>query len=179
MGAASVVAHQTKYVFVLGGFLLAMVVYLTAVLAWADGYRRASWLGSADALRAESVALARAEELRAQAEAPCDLTIALPRQVPGEGFLYVIQFSTGAVKVGMSEDPRRRISEHRRDADAFKVAITNFWISPSHRNFRNTEIALINRCAKVSSRVRREYFHEITFSAAVDIATQLTNGGTR
>lgn len=173
MDVACVVAHQAMYTLVFGGFLLVLVVYLTAVLAWMDGHRRAVWLGAAEAIQAESAALAQAERCRAEAEAPCDLTIALPKYVPGEGFLYVIQFSTGAVKVGMTEDPRRRIGEHRRDAEAFKVAITNFWLSPAHWNFRDNEVALINRCAEVSSRARREYFHEITFPDAVSIAAGL------
>ncbi|MER7280457.1 GIY-YIG nuclease family protein [Dactylosporangium sp. NPDC000244] len=104
----------------------------------------------------------------------CELALDLPPSLDGEGYLYVIEFSTGVIKVGQTADPRRRLPEHRRDADAFKVAIVNFWISPAHWNYLDNEIDLINRCMQVSSRARREYFRDLSFVTAVGFANELT-----
>lgn len=104
-----------------------------------------------------------------------------PPGIVGEGYLYVIEFTTGTVKVGQTEDPRQRLNSHFSDAAAFGVGINAYWISPSHRNFKENEALLIEACRKVSTRSRREYFHEIGYDAAVDIAlgldfhTQITN----
>lgn len=98
----------------------------------------------------------------------------LPRQPRGEGYLYVVEFSTGTVKVGQTEDPKRRLGTHRAEAGAFGVSVTNYWISPSHLNFRANETRLINRCVEVSHRSRKEYFHAVTYARAVEFAGALS-----
>ncbi|MGX6604861.1 hypothetical protein ACWKSP_22435, partial [Micromonosporaceae bacterium Da 78-11] len=102
------------------------------------------------------------------------MAIKLRRQPVGEGYLYVMEFSTGTVKVGQTEDPKVRLATHRREADAFGVYVVNYWISPSHMNFRDNEIRLINQCAKVSHRSRKEYFHAVGYEQAVAFANALT-----
>lgn len=92
----------------------------------------------------------------------------------GEGYIYVIAFTTGVVKVGQTEDPKRRLGEHQSEAMAYGVGATNYWISPPHRNFKNNETHLIKLCAKVSKRSRREYYHEVGYERAVDFAWTLT-----
>lgn len=98
----------------------------------------------------------------------------LPRQPHGEGYLYVLEFSTGYVKVGQSEEPRRRLGQHRAEAAAFGVHVANYWISPSHLNFRDNETRLINACVRVSPRTRKEYFHTVGYDRAVQFAGSLT-----
>lgn len=98
----------------------------------------------------------------------------LPRQPKNEGYLYVVGFDTGTVKVGHTEDPKRRLGQHRGEAEAFGVHVTNYWISPSHIDFRGNETRLINACARVSRRTRKEYFHEVGYERAVQFASALT-----
>lgn len=98
----------------------------------------------------------------------------LPPKPRGEGYLYVVEFSTGTVKVGMTEDAKRRMSQHAWEAQAFGVHITNYWISPSHKDFRANEARLISHCARTSRRTRKEYFHAIAYIDAVQFAAGLT-----
>jgi hypothetical protein len=95
----------------------------------------------------------------------------------GHGFLYVIQFSIGTVKVGQSQDPHRRVASHRRDADAFGVQIARMWVSGPHVEFRDTEQSLIAHCAEHSTRSKKEYFHDLDFNLAVRIADSLAKAG--
>lgn len=98
----------------------------------------------------------------------------LPRQPKGEGYLYVVEFSTGYVKVGYTEDPKTRLGNHRNEAAAFGVHVTNYWISVPHSNFQANERRLINQCEKVSPRTRKEYFHTVGYARAVEFASSLT-----
>lgn len=163
-----------------GGAIVSLAVHLTLVAiglllvvlgaafilvlcrGYAEGYQEAISHCSDDAKRST-------DELRAAAS-PCDLAIESTASPEGEGFLYVLRFSTGTVKVGQTWDLRRRISEHRRNAEAYNVAITSLWTSPPHVNYLDNEIALIGYCDGLSVKARREYFHEIEFQAVVDFA---------
>lgn len=120
-----------------------------------------------DKIRAEG----EAELLRACAEVR--MPIRNPPGIVGEGYLYVIAFTTGTVKVGQTEDPCRRLYTHQAEAAAFGVGANAYWISPSHTNFKTNETLLIEQCRKVSRRSRREFFHGIGYDAAVDIAVYL------
>jgi hypothetical protein len=102
------------------------------------------------------------------------MAIVLPPKPIGEGYVYVIRFDTGVVKVGQTLNPASRLPDHRADAAAFGVTVTDFWISPSHINFRDNEARLINACVRVSRRTRVEYFHDLTFDKAVSFAAELT-----
>ncbi len=102
------------------------------------------------------------------------MAIDLPAKPMGEGYVYVIRFDTGVVKVGQTLNPGNRLPDHRADAAAFGVTVTDFWISPSHINFRDNETRLINACVQVSRRSRVEYFHNLAFDQAVGFATELT-----
>lgn len=85
----------------------------------------------------------------------------------GEGFIYVVMFSTGTVKVGCTTDPANRILTHYSKALAYGVTTYAYWVSPSHVNYRENEAELINFCSHVSWRSRNEYFHEVTYNRAV------------
>lgn len=96
-----------------------------------------------------------------------------PPALLGEGFLYVIAFTTGTVKVGQTEDPQQRLNTHQAEAAAFGVGATAYWISPAHSNFITNETLLIEQCRTVSRRSRREYFHEVGYERAVQFALDL------
>jgi predicted GIY-YIG superfamily endonuclease len=104
-----------------------------------------------------------------------------PPPVAGAGYLYVIRFRTGTVKVGQTQDVRRRLAEHRRDAAAFGVGITHVWVSEPMQFFVAAEDELIAHCLKASKRTRREYFHNVDYVAAVEFAKSLSEsfGGRR
>jgi hypothetical protein len=93
--------------------------------------------------------------------------------VDGAGFLYVIEFTASVVKVGQTINPRRRLLQHQRDANTFKTLISHFWISPPHLNYADNELELIDRCLQISTRLRREYFHDIGFRWASFTASTL------
>lgn len=113
-------------------------------------------------------------ELRADMRAGCNVDLGAIVPADGIGYLYVIEFSTGVIKVGQTRDPQRRLGEHRRSAGAFGVSITQFWLSPPHANYLETEAALIIDCAEFSPYSKREYFHAINWSEAVEDAFALT-----
>lgn len=102
-------------------------------------------------------------------------TIDLTGFEPGDGmgFLYVIEFLSHVVKVGQTVDLRRRLMQHQRDANTFKTLIVHFWISPPHVNYLDNELELIGLCGQSSTRVRREYFHDVGFRWASFTASTL------
>jgi membrane protein implicated in regulation of membrane protease activity len=102
--------------------------------------------------------------------------VGAPNRVHGQGYLYVLRFSTGTIKVGQTVEPARRLREHRRDAAAFGVVVTDIWISAPHCDFLKTETAVVRSCSQVGHRFKNEYFRNITFAAAVAFAEQHVNG---
>lgn len=91
----------------------------------------------------------------------------------GQGYIYAVGFTTGTVKVGHTEDPKQRLGTHQNEALAYGVGITGYWISPPHFNYKTNEDELIKLCRAVSRRSRREYFHEIGLTKAIDLAWTL------
>lgn len=61
---------------------------------------------------------------------------ALERTTPiVQGFelhLYVVEFISSGVKVGVSGNPQKRIAQHRRDAAAFGLEVGRVWVSAPH-----------------------------------------------
>ncbi len=90
------------------------------------------------------------------------------------GYVYVIQFSTGGVKVGQSRNPERRIADHRDGARAYGSEVVATWISPEHQNVAENERKLIAFCRQHWSRVRAEYFPAADFGLVAEHAETLT-----
>lgn len=120
-----------------------------------DGYDH----GARETMRSALAAASAAEQKRLAEMTPCQISIEKTQTAPGEGFLYILKFSTGTVKVGQTTNPHRRLSEHFRDASAYNVAITDWWLSPAHVNYLGNEVELISFCDQVCARSKREYFH--------------------
>ncbi len=193
MGVVAAALFGTYAVFAALAHAWAMTLMLTlasAVFAfmclgtwlWRQGYRDGMWQSmSAEAVERQrdveqwAAERQRDEEDRRRATAPCDLDVRAMPAVQGEGYLYVIQFSTGAIKVGQTRrHPRARLAEHRRDAAVYGVNITRQWVSRPHMGFLRTEAALIDACLLAKGRqFRREYFNDIAFDVAVGFADRL------
>lgn len=108
--------------------------------------------------------------------AGCSVDLAVIIPVDDIGYLYVIEFDTGTIKIGQTRNPKRRLAEHRRNAAAFGVSISRYWFSAPHGDYLRTEAELIIDCAVFSRYSKREYFHEINWSEAVDDAFGLAGG---
>lgn len=100
----------------------------------------------------------------------------IPPLVPGlEAHLYVVGFANGTVKVGMTERPLRRLSNHRSNARSFGTSVVKTWISPPHVSASANESRLIGLCRDacgITDRRRGEYF-PISFESAVRFAETL------
>ncbi len=121
--------------------------------------------------REDAVAELRAE--LAAAETPRPIVVISRADRAGEGFIYVIRFSTGAIKVGQTVEPQVRLNKHRRDAEAYRVTVVDYWVSPQHSNYLTNETLLIDRCRQIGVGVKKEYFHGMDFADAVQIAGRL------
>lgn len=69
-----------------------------------------------------------------------------PAFSPPSGYLhlYVVEILGRGVKVGVtSREPRVRIDQHRRDAEAYGCCIGRTWVSALHREARQNEKHLI------------------------------------
>ncbi len=102
---------------------------------------------------------------------------AAPGIVGGAGYLYVLRFSTGIVKVGQTTNPASRLRTHHSEAKAYGAPIVDVWLSPPHGRYLRNETALIRYCASRAPRLRSEYFHGLDFEDAVARATQLAETG--
>lgn len=143
---------------------------------WAEGYRDAQRRTAEKAIEDAKVEATRAAEEQLAldaAMAPKPIVAEVRSTLDGEGFVYVIRFNTGAIKVGQTVEPQVRLNKHRRDAEVYKVHIVDYWISPQHANYLTNETLLIERCHQVGIGVKKEYFHGMDFADAVQIAGRL------
>lgn len=96
---------------------------------------------------------------------PCDVPIPGKVKYPGaEGYIYVIEFCSGIIKVGKATNPRSRIGMHASDAIRMGRQITRSWISSVHENYHDNELLLItygNRRGTVTAGL--EYFTGISY----------------
>jgi hypothetical protein len=102
---------------------------------------------------------------------------ALPAAIDRRGFIYVVLFTSGTVKVGQTINPRNRLRSHRSDGAAFGAQAVRVWVSPPHTNFSQNEDRLIRFCSRNGSRIKGEYFRGIDFAAAVKAAETFTYHG--
>lgn len=98
----------------------------------------------------------------------------LPPKAEVGGYVYVIGFGGGAVKVGMTADPKTRFGTLRGTARTFGDAIENTWLSPHHLDPRSNESSLIDLMINAGgSTEQREYFTGVLFPRALELAQTL------
>jgi hypothetical protein len=97
------------------------------------------------------------------------------RRSADHGHVYVIEFSSGVVKVGKAANPDSRLASHDLHARIHGVQVTKSWASDRHSGYAKTERRLIKYCARLGVRIAdgNEYFTDISFEAARDFAAQL------
>lgn len=92
-----------------------------------------------------------------------------------EGYVYVIQFSSGMTKVGHAKDLNKRLAQHEKEARNHAVTISYRWSSPAHTGWVANERALINFCAEQYGQAAsgNEYFMGADFAELVEYAQTL------
>lgn len=77
-----------------------------------------------------------------------------------EGYVYVLLFLGGVLKVGKTVNPARRIRTYVEDASLYGGGVRECWISPPHEAFGSTEELLISQCSKLGTPAagKNEYF---------------------
>lgn len=113
--------------------------------------------------------------MNVETERPSQLpaTFSLADVVPeraelGNGCVYVIEFSTGRVKIGQSDKPAKRVRSHVDIAEFHQQSATRVWLSPSHEMPGTTERALLAFARRMGTQVAgREYFDGVDFDFVV------------
>jgi hypothetical protein len=90
------------------------------------------------------------------------------------GYLYVVEFSDGTVKVGKtSNQPKKRIGQHKSAASSFGLSMARSWESERHDRHSDTEAALLAALrGQLPSRNGGEFFQG-GFEIAVDAAAKI------
>lgn len=101
----------------------------------------------------------------------------LPGRVPRDsygGYVYVIEFTAGTVKVGRTNNPRNRITDHHDLAEVHGHGIARYWLSHHHLNYEANEVELIAFGRRNSTGiVRNEYFTGLDYSQVITFAKSL------
>lgn len=75
------------------------------------------------------------------------------------GFIYVVEFASGIVKVGKAKDPKGRVAAHTQLAEVHGGGVRSAWVSRRLVSYGEAERALIDLCARNGELVAgREYF---------------------
>jgi len=97
-----------------------------------------------------------------------------PSDLHSSGYVYVLGYSTDAVKVGMTtQTPTARIATHRSAARAHGVEVTAEWFSQRHAEYQENESRLISylqRRGAVALSGRGEYTTGVAYSDVVKYA---------
>ena len=90
-------------------------------------------------------------------------------------FIYVVEFSTGILKVGFSNEPNQRIAAHRVESRRFRADVLRTWVSPAHEGGKANEHALIAWCSRSGiNETGNEYFRDVEFDDVVAYAKSLS-----
>lgn len=92
----------------------------------------------------------------------------------GSGYIYVIAFDDGTLKVGRSQDAEIRLRTHGQTAKGFGLSVADKWSSPEHVGWVENEGAL-KALAEELGGVRRsdEWFTGVDFGELVAKAAAL------
>jgi hypothetical protein len=89
------------------------------------------------------------------------------------GYIYVLRFTSGTLKVGHTTRPRVRVTQHKSAARVHGASIDRLWISPPHANYRDNEDRLVALCGREWVPINDEYFAGGDFDVAVGFAGRM------
>lgn len=89
------------------------------------------------------------------------------------GYVYVIEYSTGIIKVGRTTSPRQRIRAQAYVASKLGVEPVSVWLSVHHENYKANEVSLL---AALGSPMRGSEYFDVKFEVAVKHAEALVEG---
>ena len=105
-----------------------------------------------------------------------DLPALVGDRVSAEGFIYIIEYSTGLVKPGRTTRPDARMSEHRGSAARHGIQIARKWVSQHHANYDANEAILLDYCNRHGRRMsnRSEFYSDVSYDDVLAVAQQLS-----
>lgn len=93
--------------------------------------------------------------------------------------LYAVAFSNGIVKIGITGNPRQRMTELDRMASRTGAAVRNIYVAPRVNRAAaiHVERDLIKRMARIANPCRRslEFFSHTSFGVAKTLVRQLAS----
>lgn len=107
----------------------------------------------------------QSRELRRQCHAEFD-----------DGYIYVVQFSSGVVKPGKTRNPDWRMGQHARLAEFHGAPIVRSWVSGKHLGISQTERRLLKFCEETGTCLSGEYFADVRFEAAREFGRWIVDG---
>lgn len=94
-----------------------------------------------------------------------------------ERYIYVVEFTSGSVKVGQTGNPNKRIGQHSMAAQAHGHSASRTWVSGPHIEYVANEAALIAFCEeRWSVAVGHETFEAADFASILEYAQGLPYG---
>ena len=101
------------------------------------------------------------------------------RELPGKaehgGYVYVLEFTSGLVKPGRTQDPRSRLGDHAKSARLFGAELADWWVSPLHDGWKGNEESLIAFASDLGGvPLTTEYFSGVDFADLLMKARALT-----
>lgn len=92
-----------------------------------------------------------------------------------EGYVYVLEFSSGVVKVGRTKRLEKRLGQHAQAAQVQRQRVQRSWVSPRHADYADSEQKLIDFCAgRWSLTSGSEYFADADYDEIAQFASILT-----
>ena len=98
-----------------------------------------------------------------------ELSARLRRQRKAEfddGYIYLVEFSSGVLKPGKTGTPESRLAHHARLGRFHGVTVTRSWVSERHVGCSRTERKLLRFCEDTATRLSGEYFRDVRFEIA-------------
>ena len=86
------------------------------------------------------------------------------------GYVYVIEFTGGPIKVGRTDNPRMRNREHERAAAKFG---RRAWVSPLHGAWVRNKAHLIEEAERIGTRIGGCEYFEVSYDHMLEMAAEL------
>ncbi|MFI7330668.1 GntR family transcriptional regulator [Micromonospora aurantiaca (nom. illeg.)] len=98
----------------------------------------------------------------------------IPGMASWGGYIYVLEFSNGVIKVGSTKNPRQRLQVHVKDFQLSGATLDRYWLSEPFPEYLVAESKLIEYgTAESESVIRKEYFTGLVFGEVVAAAEEL------